>query len=144
MPSAKQSHQLQTFGLNELDDNRIKNIRPLIPPQILMEDIPLSSKASQTVLKARIEAESIIKQKDDRLLVIVGPCSIHDVKAAKEYAALLREYAITAQQELCIIMRVYFEKPRTTVGWKGLINDPYLNETFAVNQGLRLSRSILL
>lgn len=133
-------------ALNDLDDKRIKEIRPLIPPQILVEDIPLTLKAAQTIVEGRQSAESIIKGKDDRLLVIVGPCSIHDVNAAKEYgkfmsggrwcfrepnhpivAKLLIEYNETAKEDLCIIMRVYFEKPRTTVGWKGLINDPELN-----------------
>jgi 3-deoxy-7-phosphoheptulonate synthase len=109
-------------ALNEQDDRRIQNIKPLIPPQILMEDLPLSDLASKTVEKGRREAESIILGNDDRLLVIVGPCSIHDVNAAKEYAQRLVRYAAEAAQDLVIIMRVYFEKPRTTVGWKGLIN----------------------
>ncbi|KAJ3320767.1 hypothetical protein HDV06_005060 [Boothiomyces sp. JEL0866] len=130
--------------LNELDDNRIKKVRPVVPPQILMEDIPLTSKAFDTVSKARLEAERIIKLEDDRLLCIVGPCSIHDVNAAKEYAKLLAEYAQSAKDDLCIIMRVYFEKPRTTVGWKGLINDPNLDGSFAINKGLRTGRQILL
>ncbi|CAG8662332.1 5121_t:CDS:2, partial [Racocetra fulgida] len=108
--------------LNELDDKRIKQIKPLIPPQILMEDLPLTLKAAQTVIVGRTNAEAIIKGLDDRLLVIVGPCSVHDVRAALEYA-----YATEASNELMIVMRVYFEKPRTTVGWKGLINDPFLN-----------------
>jgi 3-deoxy-7-phosphoheptulonate synthase len=130
-------------GLNELDDNRVTNLRPLIPPQILMEDLPLSEEASKTVSASRREAEAIIRHTSDKFLVIVGPCSIHDVKAAKEYAALLKAYA-ESQDELCIVMRVYFEKPRTTVGWKGLINDPFLNGTFEVNRGLRMARSLLL
>lgn len=130
-------------GLNELDDNRVTNLRPLIPPQILMEDLPLTDKAARTVSTSRREAEAIISRTSDRLLVIVGPCSIHDIKAAKEYAARLKAYA-ESQTELCIIMRVYFEKPRTTVGWKGLINDPFLNSTFEVNKGLRMARSLLV
>jgi 3-deoxy-7-phosphoheptulonate synthase len=130
--------------LNELDDNRIKNIRPVIPPQILMEDIPLSINALETIKRYRQAAEDIVKQKDDRLLCIVGPCSIHDVKAAKEYAQLLKEFAKEHEEDLVIIMRVYFEKPRTTVGWKGLINDPNMDGSFAINKGLRTARQLLL
>ncbi|KAF9970847.1 hypothetical protein BGZ73_006297 [Actinomortierella ambigua] len=131
-------------ALNELDDKRIKEIKPLIPPQILMEDLPLSLAAAQTILLARQSAEEVIKGRDDRLLVVVGPCSIHDTKAAIEYAQRLKAYAATATEDLAIIMRVYFEKPRTTVGWKGLINDPQLNNSFQINKGLRVARSLLL
>ncbi|BGP15924.1 hypothetical protein JCM10213_003646 [Rhodosporidiobolus nylandii] len=131
-------------ALNDLDDRRIRNIRPLIPPQILMEDYPLNLRAAATVLDGRKGAEEIVKGEDDRLLVVVGPCSIHDVKAALEYAKLLKEYADEAKEDLHILMRVYFEKPRTTVGWKGLINDPQLNGTFQINKGLRLARGLLL
>ncbi|KAI8343868.1 3-deoxy-7-phosphoheptulonate synthase [Chlamydoabsidia padenii] len=135
---------IYTEALNELDDKRIKCIKPLIPPQILMEDIPLTLKAAQTIVEGRKAAENVIKGTDDRLLVVVGPCSIHDVKAAKEYANLLIEYAETAKDDLLIIMRVYFEKPRTTVGWKGLINDPFLNNSYEINKGLRTARQLLL
>ncbi|GAA5825526.1 hypothetical protein JCM11251_000273 [Rhodosporidiobolus azoricus] len=131
-------------ALNDLDDRRIRNIRPLIPPQILMEDYPLGLRAAATVLDGRKGAEEIVKGEDDRLLVVVGPCSIHDVKAALEYAELLKKYADEAKDDLHILMRVYFEKPRTTVGWKGLINDPQLNGTFQINKGLRLARGLLL
>ncbi|CAG8469216.1 7969_t:CDS:2 [Paraglomus occultum] len=131
-------------ALNELDDKRIKQIKPLIPPQILMEDFPLTLQAAQSVILGRTNAEAIIKGEDDRLLVIVGPCSVHDVKSAVEYAGKLKAYADTASSDLCIIMRVYFEKPRTTVGWKGLINDPQLNNSFQINKGLRLARGLLL
>ncbi|ORZ05826.1 3-deoxy-7-phosphoheptulonate synthase [Absidia repens] len=131
-------------ALNELDDKRIKCIKPLIPPQILMEDIPLTLKAAQTIVAGRKAAESVIKGTNDRLLVVIGPCSIHDIKAAKEYATRLIEYAETAKDDLLIIMRVYFEKPRTTVGWKGLINDPYLNNSYEINKGLRTARQLLL
>ena len=103
-------------ALNDLDDRRIKEIKPLIPPQILMEDLPLTPAAISTVERGRMEAEAVISGKDDRLLVIVGPCSIHDTIAAKEYATKLQQYAQTASQDLVIVMRVYFEKPRTTVG----------------------------
>lgn len=130
--------------LNELDDKRIKKIRPVIPPQILMEDIPLTKVSAQTVKDARMQAERIIKMEDDRLLCIVGPCSIHDVNSAKEYATLLKNYAETVKDDLMIIMRVYFEKPRTTVGWKGLINDPNLDNSFAINKGLKTARQLLM
>ncbi|CAI2177808.1 689_t:CDS:10 [Funneliformis geosporum] len=131
-------------ALNELDDKRIKQIKPLIPPQILMEDSPLTLQAAQSVIIGRANAEKIIKGQDDRMLVIVGPCSVHDVKAAIEYAGRLKSYASEANDELFIIMRVYFEKPRTTVGWKGLINDPHLNNSFQINKGLRIARNLLL
>lgn len=101
---------------NELDDVRVLRIRPVIPPAILHEEISLSPNALKTVKSARQQAEKIIKMEDDRMLVIVGPCSIHDVKAAKEYAVLLKEFSETVKDDLQIIMRVYFEKPRTTVG----------------------------
>ncbi|GAA5817274.1 hypothetical protein MFLAVUS_010817 [Mucor flavus] len=133
-----------TEALNELDDKRIKGIKPLIPPQILMEDIPLTLKAAQTIIEGRKAAENVIKGADDRLLVVVGPCSIHDVKAALEYAKLLIEYTETAKDDLLIVMRVYFEKPRTTVGWKGLINDPFMNNSYEINKGLRIARQLLL
>lgn len=97
-------------GLNDLDDKRIKSIRPLIPPQILMEDYPLTMKAAATVLEGRKGCEEIVNGQDDRLLVVVGPCSVHDVKAALEYAKLLKEYADGAAEDLHILMRVYFEK----------------------------------
>ncbi|SPO42079.1 probable 3-deoxy-D-arabino-heptulosonate 7-phosphate (DAHP) synthase isoenzyme [Pseudozyma flocculosa] len=131
-------------ALNELDDRRIKSIKPLLPPQILVEDYPLSLKAAQTVASGRKATEEIVRQEDDRLLVVVGPCSIHDVRAGLEYAKKLAEYAKTAKADLHIVMRVYFEKPRTTVGWKGLINDPNLNGSFQINKGLRLARGFLL
>lgn len=131
-------------ALNELDDRRIKSIKPLIPPQILVEEYPLSLSAAQTVASGRKATEEIVKQEDDRLLVVVGPCSIHDVRSGLEYARKLAAYAQTAKDDLHIVMRVYFEKPRTTVGWKGLINDPNLNGSFQINKGLRLARGFLL
>ncbi len=114
---ADKNNSTRTFdALNELDDRRIKDIKPLIPPQILMEDLPLSTAAHETVELSRQQAEAIICGEDDRLLVVVGPCSIHDVKAAEEYAKKLRDFAGNASNDLLIVMRVYFEKPRTTVG----------------------------
>ncbi|CAD6884804.1 unnamed protein product [Tilletia controversa] len=133
-----------TDALSELDDKRISKIKPLIPPQILVEEYPLTIGAAQTVLGGRRATEDIIKGIDDRLVVIVGPCSVHDVRAALEYAAKLKAYADEAADDLHIIMRVYFEKPRTTVGWKGLINDPDLNNSFQINKGLKLARGLLL
>jgi len=131
-------------ALDKLDDRRVRNIRPLIPPQILQEDLPLTLNAVQTVLEGRKATENILHSKDDRLLVVVGPCSVNNVDAAMEYARLLRAYAEEAKDDLHIIMRVYFEKPRTTVGWKGLINDPDMNGTFQINRGLRIARTLLL
>jgi 3-deoxy-7-phosphoheptulonate synthase len=130
--------------LRPTDDLRIDRIRPLIPPEILMETLPLSERASTTVADSRDAAARILRRQDDRIIVIVGPCSIHDVAAAREYARGLRELAGELADALFIVMRVYFEKPRTTVGWKGLINDPYLDGTFKVNEGLALARGLLL
>ncbi|KAJ4488381.1 hypothetical protein J3R30DRAFT_3281210 [Lentinula aciculospora] len=127
-----------------VSDLRVKLVRPLIPPQILLEEIPLTSKARATVLKGRRTVKSILDGEDDRLLVVVGPCSIHDVDAALEYASKLRTYAEEAAEDLFIIMRVYFEKPRTTVGWKGLINDPGMDGSFHINKGLRIARDLLV
>ncbi|KAF9816919.1 hypothetical protein IEO21_03793 [Rhodonia placenta] len=131
-------------ALDKLDDRRVKATRPLIPPQILQEDLPLTLTAAQTVLEGRKAAENILHSDDDRLLVVVGPCSVHNVESALEYARKLRAYAAEATDDLHIIMRVYFEKPRTTVGWKGLINDPDMNGTFQINRGLRMARTLLL
>lgn len=130
--------------LQTTDDLRIANLRPLLPPAILMEEAPLTEAASETVAVARQAATQILDGSDDRLLVVVGPCSIHDTDAALEYAERLAEVVPAHADALQIIMRVYFEKPRTTVGWKGLINDPNLDNTFAINQGLRKARGLLL
>jgi 3-deoxy-7-phosphoheptulonate synthase len=126
------------------DDLRIERIRPLIPPAILMEQHAITEEASTTVAEARQAINRILEGEDDRLLVVVGPCSIHDVEAAREYAQRLRGVADRLADELVVVMRVYFEKPRTTVGWKGLINDPRLNGSFAINEGLSLARQLLL
>ncbi|MGE0858348.1 MAG: 3-deoxy-7-phosphoheptulonate synthase [Gammaproteobacteria bacterium] len=126
------------------DDERIAGYRPLIPPAILMEELPVSEQASTTVNQARREAEAIVRGQDDRLLVVTGPCSIHDPKAALEYADHLQAAKRALAADLCIVMRVYFEKPRTTIGWKGLINDPHLDGTFDINNGLRAARRLLL
>jgi 3-deoxy-7-phosphoheptulonate synthase len=129
--------------LSRVDDVRIEGLRPLIPPAILMEELPLDEVQTRTVARAREEAEAIVAGKDDRLLVVVGPCSIHDPAAALDYAGRLTEVARRLEGELRIVMRTYFEKPRTTVGWKGLINDPDLNGKFAINRGLRVARGFL-
>ncbi len=130
--------------LFQTDDLRIDSLRPLIPPAILMEELPLGEASSATIARGREQVERIIRGEDDRLLVVVGPCSIHDPVAALDYAKRLGKVAFEAQQDLLIVMRVYFEKPRTTVGWKGLINDPKLDDSFAINEGLRLARRLLL
>ncbi|HVU53328.1 MAG TPA: 3-deoxy-7-phosphoheptulonate synthase [Polyangia bacterium] len=130
--------------LHATDDLRIERIRPLIPPAILMEDLPLSETASTTVADARAAVTKALRGQDDRLVVIVGPCSIHDVAAAREYAGKLLAVRPELEDALVLVMRVYFEKPRTTVGWKGLINDPHLDGTFKVNEGLELARGLLL
>ncbi|WWC95172.1 3-deoxy-7-phosphoheptulonate synthase [Kwoniella sp. B9012] len=131
-------------AMDMLDDRRVKCTRPLIPPQILLEELPLSLKGAQTVLDGRRQVEAVVKGDDDRLLVVVGPCSVHDPAQAIEYAKKLAEYAQEAKDDLMIVMRVYFEKPRTTVGWKGLINDPDMNGTYQINRGLKLARKLLL
>jgi 3-deoxy-7-phosphoheptulonate synthase len=126
------------------DDLRITWTKVVLPPAFLEEELPITEKASATVFKARNEIIDILNGKDNRLLVVVGPCSIHDTDAAREYAELLKDAVAEFSQELCLVMRVYFEKPRTTLGWKGLINDPYLNESFQINDGLRKARHLLL
>jgi len=128
----------------QTDDVRIKAINPLISPAVLSYYLPLSEKASEVVASARNEAEAILNGSDDRLLVVVGPCSIHDPSAAIEYAERLKAIEAQHKEDLQIIMRVYFEKPRTTVGWKGLINDPHLDGSFDINRGLRIARELLL
>ncbi len=126
------------------DDERIAGYRPLIPPAILMEELPVTEQASTTVSDGRQASEAIVRGEDDRLLVVVGPCSIHDTKAALEYADHLQALMHELASDLHIVMRVYFEKPRTTIGWKGLINDPHLDGTFDINNGLRAARGLLL
>src|SRR5438876_996999 len=125
-------------------DLHVESNRPLLPPAILLEELPLTESGSQVVARARDEIIGILKGDDDRLLVVVGPCSVHDPKAALDYARSLQPVASELKADLRIVMRVYFEKPRTTVGWKGLINDPHLDNSFAVNEGLRLARKLLL
>ena len=125
------------------DDLRIREIKELAPPSHLLREFPCTDLASQTVFDARNAVHRILQAMDDRLAVVIGPCSIHDAKAALEYADRLVEQRRRLASELEIVMRVYFEKPRTTVGWKGLINDPDLDGSFRINQGLRLARELL-
>jgi 3-deoxy-7-phosphoheptulonate synthase len=126
------------------DDVRIKRLRPLIPPAILIEELPLSPSEAAFVSERRTAIGEVICGRDARLLCVVGPCSIHDPEAALEYAGRLQLVAERYVDDLLIVMRTYFEKPRTTVGWKGLINDPDLDGSFAINRGLRVARGFLL
>ncbi|KAI9225076.1 3-deoxy-7-phosphoheptulonate synthase [Blastocladiella britannica] len=137
-------HTATADALSALDNTRIREIRPLLPPQILLEECPLTPAAAATVGLARDQVARIVQGADDRLLVVVGPCSIHDPTAALDYARRLHEYAAKSAGELLVVMRVYFEKPRTTIGWKGLINDPDLNGTYKINKGLRIARQLLV
>jgi len=126
------------------DDLRITQTRPLIPPAILLEEIPISEAASNVVSDTRVAIGNTLKGLDPRLVVVAGPCSIHDTKAALDYAQRLQQLAARYSSALIVVMRSYFEKPRTSVGWKGLINDPDLDESFHINKGLRLARRLLL
>ena len=126
------------------DDLRIKWTKVVLPPVFLEEELPITEQASATVFKTRNEICDILSGKDHRLIVVVGPCSIHDTEAAREYAIRLKEAIAEFSRDLCLVMRVYFEKPRTTLGWKGLINDPFLDESFQINEGLRKARHLLL
>jgi len=127
----------------QTDDLRINEIKTITPPAVLCEEIPVSEKAAKTTYETRQAVHSILSGDDDRLVVITGPCSIHDIKSAKEYGSRLKPLIDKYSDDLLIIMRVYFEKPRTTVGWKGLINDPNLDGSFEINQGLRKARGLL-
>jgi 3-deoxy-7-phosphoheptulonate synthase len=130
------------FHLTE--DIRIQWTKVVLPPVFLEEEHPVTEAASQTIFEARREIVDILNGRDSRLLVLAGPCSIHDVVAAREYARLLKDAIDEFSADLRIVMRVYFEKPRTTIGWKGLINDPHLDQSFKINDGLRLARNLLL
>jgi 3-deoxy-7-phosphoheptulonate synthase len=125
-------------------DLRVEHFRPLISPAILLEELPLGERGSATVARGRDEVSRILHGEDDRLVVVVGPCSIHDPAAALDYGHRLKALSDDLAGDLCIVMRVYFEKPRTTVGWKGLINDPRLDGSFAINEGLRRARRLLV
>ncbi|MFK5914387.1 MAG: 3-deoxy-7-phosphoheptulonate synthase AroG [Woeseiaceae bacterium] len=125
------------------DDLRITAMKEVMSPEQLHKDCPITENASKLIFDTRTAIHNILYGKDDRLLVIIGPCSIHDPDAAREYATRLKEMREELSDDLLIVMRVYFEKPRTTVGWKGLINDPHLDESYEINKGLHLARSLL-
>ncbi|KAK3401822.1 hypothetical protein B0T20DRAFT_123674 [Sordaria brevicollis] len=124
------------------DDTRVEGQDPLIPPALLISEIPITDAALETVVKGRKEAVNVIMGKDDRLLVVVGPCSLHDPATALEYCSRLKALSDKLKDDLVIVMRAYLEKPRTTVGWKGLINDPDIDSSFKINKGLRISRQL--
>ena len=133
-----------TVDATRTDDTRIGAVRALISPALLQEELPASDRALEVVARARQEIGAVLHGRDDRLLVVVGPCSIHDHDQAMDYARLLKAAQGELSRDLLIVMRVYFEKPRTTVGWKGYINDPRLDGSFHMNEGLRLARQLLL
>jgi len=127
-----------------IDDLNVASNETLMTPSVLKRELPLSESARQIVAKGRETIRNILDGNDPRLFVVIGPCSIHDLKAAHEYAQRLKVLAAEVQDTLYLVMRVYFEKPRTTVGWKGLINDPYLDDSFKIEDGLRIARRLLL
>ncbi|EAS40623.1 3-deoxy-7-phosphoheptulonate synthase [Photobacterium profundum] len=130
--------------MQKTDDVRISEIKELLPPVAVLERFPATELAAETVYQSRKSIHNILNDEDDRLLVVVGPCSIHDTEAAIEYGKKLKVLREELKGDLEIVMRVYFEKPRTTVGWKGLINDPYMDNSFKLNDGLRIGRKLLL
>jgi 3-deoxy-7-phosphoheptulonate synthase len=144
LPSARIGGKHRRVTRHRTDDLRISRLDPLISPAVLAYYLPLTEAASELVSGARNQADAILRGEDDRLLAVVGPCSIHDPEAALEYAARLKAEAERLKDDVFVIMRVYFEKPRTTVGWKGLINDPCLDDSFDINRGLRTARGLLL
>jgi len=133
-----------THDSTRVDDVRIQAVRPLISPALLLDELPLPPASQALVERARAEMAEVLAGRSDRLIVVVGPCSIHDHGQAMAYAARLKTLADELQSELLVVMRVYFEKPRTTVGWKGYINDPLLDGSFRINEGLRRARQLLL
>ena len=130
--------------MQRTDDVRIREIKELVPPSHVLREFPISEPAAQLTYDTRQAVHRILHGADDRLLVIMGPCSIHDVKAAGEFAGKLKEAKDKLTDDLLVVMRVYFEKPRTTIGWKGLINDPKLDGSFSINEGIRIARELLL
>ncbi|WP_430230366.1 3-deoxy-7-phosphoheptulonate synthase [Paraburkholderia tropica] len=133
-----------TQDTTRIDDVRIGAVRPLISPALLLDELPVPQDTQTLVETSRAQIAEVLAQRDDRLVIVVGPCSIHDHDQAIEYAKLLKAKADTLSDDLLIVMRVYFEKPRTTVGWKGYINDPRLDGSFRINEGLRKARELLL
>jgi len=128
----------------KIEDLRIQWTKVVLPPVFLEEDLPVSETSTATIFNARTDISAILNGRDARLLVLCGPCSIHDTEAAREYGVLLKSAIREFSADLRIVMRVYFEKPRTTIGWKGLINDPHLDQSYKINDGLRLARHLLL
>jgi 3-deoxy-7-phosphoheptulonate synthase len=138
MKSAKEKAMKQTYDVN------VKEFKPLISPAAIKNELPITDDVAKIVIEGRQEIKSILEKKDDRLLVIAGPCSIHDTDAALEYAQKLKELRQEVKEKINLVMRVYFEKPRTTVGWKGLINDPFLDSSHNIDEGLKKARSLLI
>ena len=138
------SPKLTTLDKTRVDDTRIKIVRPLLTPALLEEWLPITEQAYALVESSRAAISRVLHGQDDRLVVVVGPCSIHDHDQAMDYARQLKVHADALQDDLLIVMRVYFEKPRTTVGWKGYINDPHRDDSFAMNEGLEMARRLLL
>ena len=130
--------------MTSTNDTRVASYKPLIAPGALLDELPLSAESTTLVEDSRAEIKRVLDGADDRLLVVVGPCSVHDTESAMDYARRLAELVPSVSADLCVVMRVYFEKPRTTVGWKGLINDPGLDDTYDVHRGLRTARQLLL
>jgi 3-deoxy-7-phosphoheptulonate synthase len=130
--------------MTSTNDTRVASYKPLIAPQDLLAELPLGEASATLVESARTEVKRVLDGEDDRLLVVVGPCSVHDTESALDYARRLKALVPSVSDELCVVMRVYFEKPRTTVGWKGLINDPGLDDTYDVHRGLRTARKLLI
>jgi 3-deoxy-7-phosphoheptulonate synthase len=144
MPHRTFATQPSTLDTTRIDDTRIGAVRPLITPALLQEWLPTPEAAQALVEQSRSAVSRVLQGQDDRLVVVVGPCSIHDHDQAIDYAQRLKGQADALSEDLLIVMRVYFEKPRTTVGWKGYINDPYLDGSFAINDGLERARQLLL
>lgn len=136
-------HFMEHFTDPDVDNLRIREVRAVMSPQLLLAEFPMTIAGKETVMKARRELQDIIQGKSDRIFVVVGPCVVHDPGAALEYAQRLRAEQLRLASEICLVMRVFFEKPRTTSGWKGLINDPALDQSFMVNTGLRVCRRLL-
>ena len=142
--SPRTTAPLTTHDTTRIDDTRIGAVRPLLTPALLEEKLPVPDAAQALVEASRASISRVLHGQDDRLIVVVGPCSIHDHDQAMEYARALKQQADALQDDLLVVMRVYFEKPRTTVGWKGYINDPHLDGSFAINEGLEMARKLLL
>jgi len=130
--------------MKRTNDLRISTIKPLISPADLKKEFPMTEKSNETVVRSRETILNILEKKDKRLLAVVGPCSIHDIRAAGEYASLLRELSLKIEDRIFLVMRVYFEKPRTSIGWRGLIVDPHLDGSYDIEQGLKIARQLLL